>query len=78
VEEASLSGLVTKMCVAGHSSIPQRTSHQNLFIFASFATSARWAILEGVAARRMARPAPGLHLSALGRAPPSYAGTQIR
>jgi hypothetical protein len=76
VEDASLSGLVTKRCVTGHSSTPQRTLHQNLFIFVSFATGARWAILEGVAARRIDHPTPGMHLFALDRAPPSFAGTQ--
>src|SRR6266851_8245058 len=76
VEDASLSGLVTKRCIAGYSSTPQRTLHQNLFIFASIATIARGAIFEGVAARWIDRPTQGMHLFALDRAPPSFGGVQ--
>ena len=77
VEDASLSGLVLKKCAASHPSTSKRISHQDNFIFAPFATSARWAVLGVVEAERVVRPTPRLHRSAIGRAPPSFATTQI-
>jgi hypothetical protein len=76
-EDASLSALQMKRCVAGHSSTPQRTPHRVFFTFASFEANARLAILEDVAARWIVRPAPGSHPPALGRAPPSIGSVQI-
>ena len=77
LEEATPSGLVMKKCASRHSSTIERTLHQVIFTSALFAASARWAIVGGVAARHIGRPSPGLHFSALGRAPPSFGVSQL-
>jgi hypothetical protein len=77
VEEASSSVLVIKKCTANHSPNHARTLHQVVLILASFASGARWDVLGSVPAQLSARFSPGLHLAALGRAPPSFAITQI-
>jgi hypothetical protein len=76
-EEATSSGLVIKKCVVSHWSNQGQNLHQVLFTFPLFAASVRWTNLGGLAARRTTRLAPGLVLSALGRAPPSFAVAQI-
>jgi hypothetical protein len=77
VEDASLSGIVLKKCVAGHSSTPERTLHQDDFIFTPFASNARWAVLGSVEAERLVRPTSVLRLSVLGRAPPYFTSIRI-
>jgi len=76
-EEASPSGLAIKRCVAGLSSTPARILHPVLLIFAPYATNGRWVVLGVVADQRIHRTTPGVHLSAPGRAPPSFASLQI-
>jgi len=76
-EEASSSGLAIKKCVAGHSSTRAQTLHSVLFVFAPFAAKGRWSVLGVVTAQRIQCTSPGLHLSALGRAPPCFAIPQI-
>src|SRR5580704_1615207 len=55
LEEASSSVLVIKKCVVNRSSNPARTLHQVPFVLASFATSARRAVLGFVTAEQIAR-----------------------
>jgi hypothetical protein len=76
-EEASLSGAVIKRCAASLSSTPAQTSHSIVFVFTPFATKARW-VVSGIVADLQLRPAtPALHLSAPGRAPPSFVVLQF-
>jgi len=77
VEDASSSVPVIKKCAVNHSPNHGRTLHQVVFILASFASGARWDVLGSVATQQTARSSPGLHLAALGRAPPSFAVSQI-
>jgi hypothetical protein len=76
-EEASTSGPVMKRCVAGHSSTRAQTLHSVLFIFEPFTANGRWSVLGVVAAEQIQGSSSGLHLSARGRAPPSFGIRQI-
>lgn len=76
-EEAYSSGLVIKRCVASHSSTRAQTLHPVLFVFAPFAANAHWAVLGVVAATQIQRSSSRLHPCAFGRAPPSFAISQI-
>jgi hypothetical protein len=77
VEEASSYVPVIKKCAVNHFPNHGRTLYQVVAILASFASGARWDILGLVVARQTARSSPGLHLAALGRAPPSFTVSQI-
>jgi hypothetical protein len=72
LEEASSSVLVIKKCVVNRSSNPARTLHQVPFVLASFATSARRAVLGFVTAEQIARFSSAPHPSTLARAPPAF------
>jgi len=76
-EEASPSGLAIKRCVAGLWSTPAQTLHPVFLIFAPYAANGRWVVLGVVTDQQIHRTTPGVHLSALGRAPPSFASLQI-
>ncbi len=72
VEEPSPSRIVVKRCGANHSLTPIRTSHQRLYVVSSSGTVVGWVAFGNVANQRTAHPSPGLSLTALDRAPPSF------
>jgi len=76
-EEASLSGAVIKRCAPSLSSTPAQTSHSIVFIFASYATKARWVVFGIVADQQIRRATPALLPSASGRAPPIFVTPQF-
>src|SRR5579864_800407 len=76
-EEASPSGLIMKRCVASGSSTGAQTLHCFLLLYAPLAANPRWADFAIMTAREIQRTSPGMHLSAFGRAPPSFAIPRI-
>ena len=76
-EAASPSGLVMKGGVVSGWSTWARTLHSYLLLSAPFAANARWAVFGIMTAQQIQRTSPGLHLPAIGRAPPSFAIPRI-
>jgi hypothetical protein len=76
-EEASVSGTAIKRCVTSCSSTPAQSLHHVILISSPMVTNARWAATGVVPAQPVRRSTPGLHLSALGRSPPEFAGGEI-
>jgi hypothetical protein len=76
-EEAPPPGSVMKRCDAGGSSSWARTLDSFLLFFAPVAANARWAVFRNLTAQQNQRTSPGMHLPAIGRAPPSFAIARI-
>jgi hypothetical protein len=76
-KEAPPSGMVMKRCVASGSSSWGRTLHPFLLFFAPVAANARLAVFGILTAQQNQRTSPGMHLPAIGRAPPSFAIARI-